>query len=112
MSYNQSSYLPLSSISIRIFPPYLKAMLFLTTLSLISRASLEEEIDILYTRLSTSVIVDHDGNCTWLAPVTLLSQCKINVRRFPFDEQVIMDLIFFLSILKTYEESVLQKCSY
>lgn len=51
------------------------------------RASLEEDIDILYKRLSTSVVVDPDGNCSWLAPVTLLAQCKIKVARFPFDKQ-------------------------
>ena len=31
------------------------------------------------------MIINHDGNCTWLCPVTLLSQCRINVRQFPFD---------------------------
>ncbi|XP_028410153.1 neuronal acetylcholine receptor subunit alpha-7-like [Dendronephthya gigantea] len=56
-------------------------------IAMYNKASLEEEIDILYTRLSTSVIIRYDGNCQWLSPVTLLSQCRINVRRFPFDEQ-------------------------
>ena len=51
------------------------------------RASLEEEIQILYKRLATKLVIRKDGNCTWNAPATLLSQCKINVSRFPFDEQ-------------------------
>ena len=51
------------------------------------RASLEEEIDILYKRLATKLVITNDGNCTWNSPATLLSQCKINVSRFPFDEQ-------------------------
>ena len=51
------------------------------------RASLEEEIDILYKRLATKLVITNDGNCSWNSPATLLSQCKINVSRFPFDEQ-------------------------
>ncbi|XP_046842948.1 neuronal acetylcholine receptor subunit alpha-7-like isoform X2 [Xenia sp. Carnegie-2017] len=52
-----------------------------------NKASLEEEIDVLYKRLSTPIVVTYDGTCKWYAPATLLSQCKINVRQFPFDEQ-------------------------
>ena len=68
---------------------HFQASLSLPSISFVCRASLEEEIDILYKRLSTPVIIHYDGNCEWLSPVTLLSQCKINVRQFPFDEQVI-----------------------
>ena len=52
------------------------------------RASLEEEIEILYKRLTTKLIIKEDGDCVWNAPATLLSQCKIEVARFPFDEQI------------------------
>lgn len=41
----------------------------------------------LYQRLDTKVIVNSDGNCTWLAPMILKSECKIDVEFFPFDEQ-------------------------
>lgn len=51
------------------------------------RASLEEEIDILYKRLSTPIIVNHKGDCRWQAPATILSQCRMNVANFPFDIQ-------------------------
>ena len=51
------------------------------------RASREDEIEILHKRLVTKLMITEDGNCTWDAPVTLNSQCLINVGRFPFDEQ-------------------------
>ena len=35
----------------------------------------------------TKLVITEDGNCTWAAPVTLNSQCRIDVARFPFDEQ-------------------------
>ena len=35
----------------------------------------------------TKLVINKDGNCTWNTPATLLSQCKIDVSRFPFDEQ-------------------------
>ncbi|XP_028398917.1 neuronal acetylcholine receptor subunit alpha-7-like [Dendronephthya gigantea] len=41
----------------------------------------------LYQSLDTKVIVTSDGNCTWLAPIILKSECKIDVEFFPFDEQ-------------------------
>lgn len=56
-------------------------------IALFNQASLEEDIEILYKRLSTKLIISYDGNCTWYAPVTIFSTCKIIVSRFPFDEQ-------------------------
>ncbi|XP_028410151.1 neuronal acetylcholine receptor subunit alpha-9-like [Dendronephthya gigantea] len=56
--------------------------------ALFNEASLEEEIEILYKRLATKLVIHKDGNCTWNAPATLLSQCKIDVANFPFDEQI------------------------
>ena len=38
-------------------------------------------------RLNTRVILRHDGQAKWLAPVILKSKCPINVKYFPFDEQ-------------------------
>ena len=38
-------------------------------------------------RLNTRVILRHDGQAKWLAPVLLKSKCPINVKYFPFDEQ-------------------------
>ncbi len=43
--------------------------------------------------MSTNLIVHYDGNVTWLSTVIFKSSCSINVRYFPFDEQV-CDLIF------------------
>ncbi|XP_046842939.1 neuronal acetylcholine receptor subunit alpha-7-like [Xenia sp. Carnegie-2017] len=60
---------------------------WLPDVALYNEASLEEEIDVLFKRLSTKIIIKNNGDCTWMAPATLLSQCKINVAHFPFDEQ-------------------------
>lgn len=46
-----------------------------------------EDTNSLYQRLDTKIIVSNDGNCTWLAPIILKSECKIDVKFFPFDEQ-------------------------
>lgn len=43
--------------------------------------------------LSTNLMVQSDGNVTWLSSVIFKSSCSINVRYFPFDEQV-CELIF------------------
>ena len=51
------------------------------------RGSREDEIEILHKRLLTKLVITKDGNCVWDAPVTLNSQCRIDVARFPFDEQ-------------------------
>lgn len=56
----------------------------MTKISLYPRA---DDSASLYHRLDTKIIVQHDGNCTWLAPIILKSECKINVEFFPFDEQ-------------------------
>ncbi len=37
---------------------------------------------------STNLIVKHDGNVTWLSQAVFKSSCNINVRYFPFDEQL------------------------
>ena len=58
----------------------------------ICRASLEEDIDILYKRMTTKLIINNTGGCTWLNPVTILSQCRIKVDRFPFDPDITMRL--------------------
>lgn len=50
-----------------------------------SRAS---NYGILYQRLDTQVVLKHDGQVSWLAPVQIKTECKINVKYFPFDEQV------------------------
>ena len=38
--------------------------------------------------MSTNLIVKYDGNVTWLSSVIFKSSCSINVRYFPFDEQI------------------------
>ncbi|CAF0756649.1 unnamed protein product [Brachionus calyciflorus] len=43
--------------------------------------------------ISTNAFVKYDGNVTWLSTVIFKSSCSINVRYFPFDEQV-CDMIF------------------
>ncbi|ODM87027.1 Neuronal acetylcholine receptor subunit alpha-10, partial [Orchesella cincta] len=37
--------------------------------------------------LSTNIIVNADGNLTWLSTAIFKSSCQINVEYFPFDEQ-------------------------
>ncbi|EDO32053.1 predicted protein, partial [Nematostella vectensis] len=41
----------------------------------------------LNNKIDTNVIVNHDGSTTWLAPAIIKSECKIDVRFFPFDVQ-------------------------
>lgn len=36
----------------------------------------------------TPVTIKKDGNCSWMAPGVVKTSCKLNVRYFPFDEQV------------------------
>ncbi|XP_028410150.1 neuronal acetylcholine receptor subunit alpha-7-like [Dendronephthya gigantea] len=43
---------------------------------------------ILYQRLDTQVVLRHNGEVSWLAPVQVKTECKINVKYFPFDEQI------------------------
>ena len=37
--------------------------------------------------MDTKVILSHSGQILWLSPAILKSECTINVRNFPFDEQ-------------------------
>lgn len=39
-------------------------------------------------KIDTAVKIDSNGNSTWLAPIQLKSECKIDVNYFPFDHQV------------------------
>ncbi|XP_028409934.1 neuronal acetylcholine receptor subunit alpha-9-like, partial [Dendronephthya gigantea] len=55
--------------------------------ALFNQAGLEDEIEILHKRISTKLIITNDGNCTWNTPITLTSQCRIDVSLFPFDKQ-------------------------
>ncbi len=43
--------------------------------------------------LSTNAMVRYNGNVTWLSTVIFKSSCSINVRYFPFDEQM-CDMVF------------------
>jgi hypothetical protein len=43
--------------------------------------------------ISTNAIVRYDGNVTWLSTVIFKSSCQINVKYFPFDEQM-CDMVF------------------
>ena len=43
--------------------------------------------------ISTNVIVQFNGNVTWLSTVIFKSSCSILVKYFPFDEQI-CDMIF------------------
>lgn len=38
-------------------------------------------------KLSTRIILHHDGKCVWLSPVMIRSQCNIDIQHFPFDTQ-------------------------
>ncbi|XP_028397250.1 neuronal acetylcholine receptor subunit beta-3-like [Dendronephthya gigantea] len=60
---------------------------WLPDVSIFNEGSREDEMEILYKRLVTKLVISEDGHCTWNAPVTLNSQCRIDVARFPFDEQ-------------------------
>jgi len=38
-------------------------------------------------RLNTRAILKYTGECSWMAPIILKSQCPIDVKHFPFDTQ-------------------------
>ncbi len=38
--------------------------------------------------MNTKVIINSTGHSTWFASTSLKASCKINVRYFPFDEQI------------------------
>ena len=42
----------------------------------------------LAAKMDSAVKIDNYGNTTWLAPIQLKSECKIDVNLFPFDHQV------------------------
>ena len=78
---------------------------------LISTFSADEDHDGSLDKMKTKVKVDHNGTNQWLAPLMLKSSCKINVRYFPFDEQVSLQLskvlIWAIDIKNTVEVVVL-----
>ena len=78
---------------------------------LISSFSADEDHDGSLDKMKTKVKVDHNGTNQWLAPLMLKSFCKINVRYFPFDEQVSLQLskvlIWPIDIKNTVEVVVL-----
>ena len=39
-------------------------------------------------RFNTKIVLEANGSSKWLAPVIISSSCKIDVKHFPFDEQV------------------------
>jgi nicotinic acetylcholine receptor len=39
--------------------------------------------------MSTDIFVNYEGNVTWLAAAIFKSSCQMNVRYYPFDEQVV-----------------------
>ena len=41
----------------------------------------------MYQRMDTRVRLEHDGSCSWNAPVTASSVCSIKIKDFPFDVQ-------------------------
>ncbi|XP_046842942.1 neuronal acetylcholine receptor subunit alpha-10-like [Xenia sp. Carnegie-2017] len=44
--------------------------------------------DILYKRLDTDIVLKQNGEASWLAPVLAKTECKIDVKYFPFDDQM------------------------
>ena len=50
----------------------------------------------------TPVTIKSDGNCSWMAPGVVKTSCKLNVRYFPFDEQV--KLFFSSYTTRSYKE--------
>lgn len=42
--------------------------------------------------MSTDVFVNHGGNVTWLSSAIFKSSCQMNVRFYPFDDQVCIQL--------------------
>ncbi|XP_046581855.1 neuronal acetylcholine receptor subunit alpha-7-like [Haliotis rubra] len=45
------------------------------------------DVSSFFSSISSNVIVNNEGNVTWLSMVIFKSSCSINVRYFPFDEQ-------------------------
>lgn len=52
--------------------------------------SADERVDGALDRFRTKIVVSSNGLCKWLAPIIISSSCKIDVKYFPFDKQVIV----------------------
>lgn len=46
-----------------------------------------EDSNLLFDKMTTNVIIMHNGSVSWLAPVLLQSECTIDLLHFPFDTQ-------------------------
>jgi len=78
LKWNKSEYGGLDSISVNAKD------IWLPDITLYNNA---QEADLPMDKVSTSVIVDSDGYCTWLAPSMIHSKCVVDIKHFPFDSQ-------------------------
>ncbi|CAB3999799.1 neuronal acetylcholine receptor subunit alpha-10, partial [Paramuricea clavata] len=60
---------------------------FNTPMQVKVRITLHQIADVVQ-KLDTQIVLKHDGQISWLAPVHVKTECKINVKYFPFDEQI------------------------
>ncbi|EDO32052.1 predicted protein, partial [Nematostella vectensis] len=44
-------------------------------------------VESLYKKIDTKVILSSDGSAAWLSPAIIKTECKVDVRLFPFDVQ-------------------------
>ena len=58
--------------------------------------------------MDTKIAIEHDGKCSWLAPVTTSSTCPIRIKYFPFDNQTCR--LSFGSWLHTTNDLVFVPC--
>jgi len=81
LSWNPLHYNNITSINVR------PSSIWLPDIVLYNNADEDKSFGGNLDRLNTRVILRHDGQAKWLAPVILKSKCPINVKYFPFDEQ-------------------------
>eukprot|EP00795_Rhopilema_esculentum_P005971 gene5971-11332_t len=81
LAWDPSRFNNISSINVR------PKKLWLPDIVLYNNADSDITFGGNFDRLNTRVILSHNGNSVWLAPVIIKSKCQIDVKYFPFDEQ-------------------------
>ncbi|XP_031561618.1 neuronal acetylcholine receptor subunit alpha-9-like isoform X2 [Actinia tenebrosa] len=62
--------------------------LWVPDITIFNSASKTSSIGDLYTKITSEIIVNYTGEVQWNSPAIISTECKVDVRYFPFDTQV------------------------